>query len=112
MVKSSGCIGRGEASARRASSRAPSPRADPLSAAAQGYVEGGAAAGLALHPCAPAVRLGDLAHDGEPDPGAAAPVLACAEALEDLEDALVVLARDAPAVVPHADAVEVRLLDH
>ena len=64
-------------------------------------MKGRSAAGCALHPGASAVRLGDLAHDGEADSGALAPAAAPTEAPEHLEDQLAVLGGNAAAIVRH-----------
>ena len=59
-------------------------------------MEAGSSVGFALDPDASAVRLDDLLDDGEADSGAPSTVLAGTDALEDLEDTVVVGEIDSP----------------
>src|SRR4051812_36585838 len=67
-----------------------------------GEAEGGAVARLRLDPDPAAVALDDLAAERQADAGAGV-LVAGVQALEHAEDALVVLGRDADAVVGDAD---------
>jgi hypothetical protein len=75
-----------------------------------GDVEGGALARPALDPGATVVGVGDLPDDGEAHAGPASIAAARSQALEHLEDPLVVLGGDAAPEVPYRDLVGVRAL--
>src|SRR5205823_7116819 len=74
----------------------------PWSAARQLEREAAARSGGALEVDAPAVRLDDVAHDGEPEAGRA-DVAAVAGLDEAVEDALLLIGRDAAPGVAHRD---------